>query len=510
MRMNGANTHRHIRRIFNAGCVLALTLAVFARPCAGQTAGTSVTNSDLAQRMQKLTDAMARTQAQLQESQRELQEMRREMADLLRELQPGVAVPDSAQAANEQSTSSLSAAVDDLRERQQVAESQIATHEQAKVETASKYPLRLHGLVLFNSFVNTGRVDDPVTPAFAIGGAGSTGGSMRQTILGIDAAGPHIAGAQSYADLDMDFDAGAASSYAVSLARLRTAHAGLHWTNTDAWFALDRSLLSPLLPSSLTSVAQPALSWSGNLWTWNPQLGATHRFALNESNEMRVQAAFIDAGDVPYSTSNSSAPAFLTPSTAEQSRWPGVEARVAWVAQDRDDTGNQLGISGYVAPHLVQWYRYDAWAASADGRLHLPRGLELSGSAYRGLALGGLGGGAYKDYAYAENPLTGAYYFRPLDNIGGWAQLKEKVSDRLEFNAAFGTDQIVAHQFRYYATATNIVQNLVANRTFTGNLIFRPSAWTLISLEYRHLASTPANGAAAESNVIGLAAGYSF
>ena len=524
MKGHRANTHRQLRRRVSTACaasVLGAVLAAcahsgFSQTTNDQPAASAASANDLAQRVQKLTDAMERTEARLEESQRELEQMRHELAGLLRELQPGTAATESTQVSAEQDASSLSTAVEDLRERQDIVESQIATHEQAKVETVSKYPLRLHGLVLFNAFVNTNRVDQSATPGIALGGAGSTGATMRQTILGLDAVGPHLFGAQSYADLDMDFAAtDDSSAYSVSLARLRTAHAGLRWTNTEAWFALDRSLLSPLTPASLTAVSQPALAWSGNLWTWNPQFGATHQFSLNESSSLRLQAALIDAGDAPYSIGNSTTGIYYPPNAAEQSRWPGVEAHIALVAPEtaapnRDDRGNMLGIGAYVAPHRALGYQYDAWVASIDGRLHLPADFELSGNLYRGLALGGLGGGAYKDYAYYEDPNTGGYYFRPLDGLGGWAQLKERLSERLEFNAAFGTDQIVAHQFRPYATGTTIAQNLVANRTFTGNVIFRPSAWFLFSLEYRYLQSTPANGASAASNIIGVAAGYSF
>ncbi len=514
MRMNAANIHRQSRREISAICaalLLSFASALSATYASGQTpAARPVDNAGLTQRVQKLTDAMARTEARLEESQHELEQMRHELTGLLRELQPEAASPESAQSVNDQSVSSLDTAAEGIRERQDVVESQVATHEQSKVESASKYPLRLHGLMLFNTFVNTNRVDQAATPGIALGGPGSTGASMQQTVLGLDATGPHLLGAQSSADLDVDFDGGTGSAYGGSLVRLRTAHARLSWANSEAWFSLDRPLLSPLVPSSLTAVSQPALSWSGNLWAWNPQFGASHQFALNNFDNLRLQAGLMDVGDAPYSSVSTMAQILPPPTAAEQSRWPGAEAHIALVAPDRDDRGNQIGIGAYIAPHRAFYSEYKAWAASVDGRLHLPAGLELSGDFYRGLALGGLGGGAYKDYAYYANPVSGEYYFRPLDDMGGWAQLKEKITDRLEFNEAFGTDQIVAHQFRPYASGTAIAQNLVANRTFTGNAIFRPSAYLLFSLEYRHLQSNPANGAAATSNIIGLAAGYSF
>jgi hypothetical protein len=53
-------------------------------------------------------------------------------------------------------------------------------------------------------------------------------------------------------------------------------------------------------------------------------------------------------------------------------------------------------------------------------------------------------------------------------------------------------------------------QNLARNQTFTGNVIYKPSAYLLFSLEYRHLESSPELEPSAESNIIGLGAGFKF
>ncbi len=106
----------------------------------------------------------------------------------------------------------------------------------------------------------------------------------------------------------------------------------------------------------------------------------------------------------------------------------------------------------------------------------LPARLEFSGSAYRGLGLGGLGAGGYKDFVYRIDPDTNGYYVRPLDDVGGWAQLKEKLTERVELNAAFGMDNVVAGQLRRYAVPGGTVyQNLARNRTYTGNVIYSPN-----------------------------------
>lgn len=500
----------------------------------------TTTQETLSQQIQNLTDAMARAQTQLEGSQRQLNEMRKQLSELQRQIAPSganaAAPASSAPAATPASPSSSSpgtpgdttAAIQDIRERQAMQESQIATHEQIKVESESKYPVKITGLLLLNSFVNTGAVDVAATPTLALPGSGSTGASLRQTVLGFDAHGPHLFGARSYADLRVDFDGSPASgssatSYSgyydasTTLLRLRTAHAGLQWKNTEAYFSLDHAILSPDAPTSLTAVAEPALAWSGNLWTWNPQVGVMHDLGVAGSRDLRLQAALIDAGDAPLTpmTTSSGASIARPPSGAEQSRWPGAEARVAFLgpAVSNNDERSHFGIGGYFAPHHSSLgYNFDSWAATLDTQFHLPARLELTGSVYRGQALGGLGGGAYKDFVYrVDMERPGRYYFRALDDVGGWTQLKERVSERFEFNAAFGMDNVFAQELRPYAvTGASIYQNLARNRTYTGNVIYSPSAYLLFSLEYRRLESSPVVGLPAQSNIIGLGAGYKF
>ena len=47
-----------------------------------------------------------------------------------------------------------------MREQQEAMQAEIKQHDQTKVETFSKYPLRLRGLILFNAFSNAGVVDN--------------------------------------------------------------------------------------------------------------------------------------------------------------------------------------------------------------------------------------------------------------------------------------------------------------------------------------------------------------
>lgn len=460
-------------------------------------------SSSVQQQMHQMAEAVAQAQAQVDASQQQLLELKQRMAALEQRL--GVDVVTTETPADK-----LASSIEELREQQALQQTQIATLDQEKLETQSKYPVKISGLILANGFVNTSRVDQAASPTSALGGAGSTGASLRQTVLGIDARGPHLAGAASRADLRIDFfGAGFQGGYTDTggLLRLRTAHAALDWEKTSAFFELDRPIVNPEVPTSLTAVATPALSWSGNLWMWSPQIGLSHEMDLGRSARVSLEGALIDVPDPPGSVQ------VMNPSTvslAELSRWLGGEVHFGIQgAPDREGSRPSIGVGGYISPHRTNdGSRFNAWAGTLDYRVPLPLRMEWSGGVYRGQGLGGLGGGAYKDYVYYEH---GASPYRPLDDVGGWTQWKERASERLEFNGAFGIDNAFSSELYGYTSANpTVYQTLARNRTFFANAIYSPSAYLLFSVEYRHIATGSVGAPSASSNVIGVAAGYKF
>lgn len=484
---------------------------------------TSPADPAVASEIRKLSAEVAGAQAQVEASQRQIGELQRRIAELETRLAAGGGAaplaamappaarttPPSMTTAKTREPVPRTGELEEIRERQEIQQAEIATHEQAKVESESKFPVKVTGMILLNAFVNTRGVDLTETPSISVPGGGTTGASLRQTILGLDARGPHVLGGRSRADVRVDFFGGASQgNYGDQggLLRLRTAHAAIQWKDTEVFAELDRPILSPNAPSSLTAVAQPALSWSGNLWNWVPQVGATHTRALGGATHLRLQGALVDVPDptIPGVTYTGKA------SGAELSRWPGMEARVALLGKT-DGTGAEMGVSGYFSPHrTVTNAKFNAWAGAIDYRLPLPARFELSGSAYRGLGLGGLGAGGYKDYVYRYE--TGEVYTRALDDVGGWAQLKQRTGTHLEWNAAFGIDNVFASELRPYAAAIGSAwyRNLARNRTFYSNVIYSPTAYTLFSFEYRRIQSMKIVGPASITNVFGLAAGYRF
>jgi hypothetical protein len=475
---------------------------------AQQTRDNPASATDTVQRqVDRLAEMVNREQAALESSQRQIEQLRQQVAELQGQL---VGTRQPPEQTTEEAVARLNADVENIRERQEVQQSQIATHEQDKVESASKFPVKVTGLILMNTFVNTGAVDVPPSPTWATGGSGTTGISLRQTVLGLDARGPHVFGANSDADVRMDFFGGVNQSGGYSqnggLARLRTAHAELAWDQTRAFFALDRPIVSPNTPSSLTAIAQPELSWSGNLWNWIPQIGAEHTLRLNPSSRISLQGAIADVPDPPSQPQITPAP---VASLAEQSRWPGSEARVGYARGDAL-TGLRVGVGGYFSPHKYnEYFSFDAWAATVDYRIPLFAHLESSGSFYRGLALGGLGGGAFKDYLYQQQNET--YIYRPLDDVGGWTQLKARANERLEFNVGYGLDNAFANEIRpFLLTSSTAYQSLARNATWFSNVIYSPTAYTLFSFEYRRIDSSYAIGLHSVADVYGVAGGYRF
>ena len=469
----------------------------------------------LAQQVAQLAAALDRQEAELAQSRSEILALRQQLAAIRSEA-ASVAAPLTADPANPSgaAAANLAQEVDALREQQEIEGTQLATHEQTKVDTASKYPLTLTGLILVNAFNNTGGVDQIAAPVLATGGGvGTTGISLQQTMLGLQARGPHLYGATTRADVSTDFfgggttATGSSGGYSVGgLLRLRTAHVDADWQHAHASLQLDRPILSPNVPTSLTAIAQPPLAWSGNLWNWVPQLAGGYNRPVGAASTLSVEAALVDVPDASTLYGATSGP-----SLGEQSRWPGSELRLGYAHGD-PSSGFRIGAGGYFSPHEMKGVlHYDAWAGTLDYRVPFARRFEASGAFYRGTALGGLGGGAYKDAVYSTL-LAGQYtYERPLDDVGGWAQLKARAGQRLQFNADYGLDNAFASELRpYVLPGSSIYATLVRNSTFFANAIYNPFAYTLFTVEYRRLDTTPATGSAFTSNVLGLAAGYKF
>jgi len=162
---------------------------------------------------------------------------------------------------------------------------------QTKVESGSKYRLRLSGMVLLNLFTNRGAVTtadlaDWVDGPDALGRANSTDLSLRQSQIGLEVFGPEVAGAKTRGDVQVDFAGGfprTVNGITAGLMRLRTGTIHLDWAHTSVVAGQDSPFFSALSPTSFATVAEPAFAYAGNLWTWTPQVRVEHRLTLTET-----------------------------------------------------------------------------------------------------------------------------------------------------------------------------------------------------------------------------------
>jgi hypothetical protein len=514
---------RHIRyHLLACLMVAALQTPLLAQSPAPAPAPSSTNDkhsAELEQKLEIISSALAVTHQQLQQSQQEIEQLREELAQIKKQLASPQPVPAESSGTESpvDSAKATAASIEALQEQQQTTEAQVKLHDQTKLESSSKYPVHVSGLILFNSFINRGNVDNIDLPEAALTnqgnttGNGSTGASLRQTILGLEGYGPRIAGARTSATVDLDFFGGLAyTSYATSAGtvRMRTASINLDWTYDSIQAGLVAPLISPLSPTSYAMVAEPGLAGAGNLWTWAPQLKYSHQIPLESGQRLQFELGLWDPPTAGYATNV----LFRLPSPGEASRQPAYESRISY-GTFTGERPFQLGLGGYYSRQsYTNNQSVDSWAVTGDWRIPIGSRFEISGEGYRGRALGGLGGGAYKDVLFGAYTSTGPNVYRGLNATGGWTQFKTNFTHSLEVNASFGLDNAFANDFHELVLppTTTATQLRARNNMIFGNLIYRPKTYLILSPEYRRIWTWPISGIANTADIFTLSAGYQF
>lgn len=399
-------------------------------------------------------------------------------------------------------------------EDQQLLAAKVDEHEQTKVSSGSRYHMQLSGIALLNVFSNRGAVDNIDLPGIALqrsqsDTAGTFGASARQTQMTLQVTGPVFAGAQTSGAVSADFFGGFPATpegVTAGLMRLRTARLALDWKNTSLVGGQETPFFSPLSPTSLVSTAYPSLAGAGNIWTWIPEVYVEHRFRLDQNSAMVFDGGFLDplTGEIPTAEYN------RTPTSGESTRTPAWATRIGWERKANQRT-TAFGIGGYFARQDWGFSRnVDAWAATADWDLPLGPWFSFSGELYRGQAIGALGGGEAPSVFFSGPQAAPDSRVTPVPSAGGWAQLKFRPVERFEFNTAFGEDQVFhsgIFRFPLIGAGSSPVRR---NQSGFVNVIYRPRASLLFSLEYRRLWTAQLGMASAQASQIGTAAGVVF
>ena len=517
------------------GSSVAQDAANRTQPASTESSHDSVSDSvrELREQVRELQAAVAGMRSDWQQARAETAELRRELDEVRAGTVPRNAVLRDAVAKSEMAIPEAVAGLQNgtpqdqnqdqrksehaasLDEEYQLLSGKVDDQYQTKVESASKYRVRLSGIVLMNLASNQGLVDSIDLPTLAYARpagqpGGSFGATLRQSEIGFEAFGPTVAGAKTTADLQLDLAGGfppVPNGINSGLVRLRTATMRMDWTNTSVVVGQDAIFFSPGSPTSFAMLAIPALSYAGNLWGWVPQIRVENRVALGDESSLIFQGGILDpvSGEVPGALpgAESGSGYYRQPGPGEASRQPAYGTRVGWT---RNVFGQPLrvGVGGYYSRQDYGFGRnVDGWAAMTDIELPLNQQFTLSGKLYRGRAVGGLYGAFGQSVLFSGNPESPGTQVQALNSIGGWAQLKYRPANKWEFNAAFGMDNPYASDLKYFQYPQSYGDAALArNQGSFVNMIYRPRSDLLFSAEYRHLTTyTISNGGNSASHL---------
>lgn len=470
--------------------------------------------------VQELSDQVRTLKAQQELAQAESAALRKELDAGKSQLSAISGQPGGIAAVQAGPTAVLSASTTEerlskLEENEQLQDAKISEQSQTKVESSSRYRVRMSGIVLFNMYANRGSVENQdfpqlATPADPLAGDGTFGGSLRQSQIGIQGFGPVIAGAHTSAQIQFDFAGGfpqTPNGVSFGLARLRTGTVRFDWDKTSLIAGQDTLFIAPLAPTSLATLAVPALAYSGDLWSWTPQVRVEHRFTVSDSSSLSVQGGILDS----LSGDDSPPSYYRYASWGETSGQPAYATRLAWTKEIHGQNLT-LGAGGYYGRQLWGYGRsVDGWAGTTDLTLPLGELFEISGQFYRGRATGGLGGGIGQSVLWVGSLIDPATRMFGVNSIGGWAQLKYKATTKLQFNGAFGQDNPFAHDLRAYGGNQGYYPSpLAKNQTVLVNSLYQPRSDVVLSLEYRRLKTFTLDSNANRANVVDFSVGYIF
>jgi hypothetical protein len=514
------------------GAAFAVAAMVFlhAHSVAQQTPAASATSSDAA--IRELQDQVRQLQTTLEAMREENTQSRAEMRQLRQDLQATRALleqpanvrrsdttPQVAHGTQENSSAAaenkppIEERVQKLEESTSLIGSKVDEQYQTKVETASKYRARLHGMILMNAFRNVGGSDNLDFPDYALPlshfvSQTTAGATLRQSQVGLEIFGPNVAGAKTSADIQFDFAGGfpvTGNGVNFGIVRLQTGNLRLDWERTSVVAGQDSLFLSPLSPTSFASLATPAFAFAGNLWGWIPQIRVEHRFSVSDRQTITMQAGVLDNLDWEFNNDLFE----RKPQAGEMSGQPAYGFRTAWSRPVQQHLLS-FGVAGYYGRQNWTWSRYvDAWAGMADWQIPILARLQLSGEFYRGRGIGGLGGGIGTSVVFSGSlpysPLRG------LDTAGGWTQLKFQLTPKIEFNGVVAQDDAFAGDIRGFGTDQNNGGLILGrNRGALGNVIFRPRSDLVLAAELRRLRTFPVYSNSNSLNQVNLALGILF
>ncbi|MBV8906373.1 MAG: hypothetical protein JOZ22_22265 [Acidobacteriia bacterium] len=453
-------------RALTAGwCRVAMGMAFVAAAGYGQETGSEAAKLD------QILQQLSQLREENQKLNQEMQDLRREVRDL-RSAKAPEEVPEH------------------LDEKLAVLNQRVEDLDTGKVGAAGHFPLQLSGLVLMNSYLYAGKTGGVDLPLAAMIGAGqqSAGATFRNTEIGILYSGSQgILGAQMAGELHLDFFGGTLNSQN-NLARIRTANISLNWGQRSLTFALDKPILSPRNPDSLSQLGVPPLANSGNLWLWQPQVRYEERFQFNESTGLQARVGVYQTNET---LAGLPAGVKLSPSR------PALQGRFEFFHDTGKGRRFEIAPGFHLSRSLAAGMSATAWAASVDWLIPLAPRVDWSGFAFRGQDLSGLGIAALHQGLILRNG-----YLLPVRTWGGWTQLTLHATGNIDLNLIAGLND----DFDRDLAANGVARNL----TYLANLRFRLAPNVALGPEAMQILTSYRQSGILHVNRYDLALGYFF
>ena len=365
---------------------------------------------------------------------------------------------------------------------------QVAELAEIKVESSSRMPIKVFGTIHTNAFANSATpnwMDSPnlVNLAPADGHAGSFSATLRQTRIGLLIDGPTLNGVRSNATVAMDFFGGVpgfATGQVMGLPRLLVAFARFEGQRTAVEVGQDHMILAPADPTSLASLAFPALFRSGNLYLRTPQVRLEQKFGSHLSVAGGIVAPI--GGDLAGEDYR-----FVPPTLGgERSQRPGVQARIAGLAGDRETSRHvDVGLSGHYGWERRSSGLVRSFASVVDFSVRRDL-IGAAGEFFVGDNIDAFGGAAGLD----------------ARTHGGWAELQLHPGARLSFAAGAGIDRLRGDP------PPTLPRH--RNRSAYGTTIFQLTPEVQASFEYHWLATQPGTGAERRNHHFDWVLAYKF
>ncbi len=355
-----------------------------------------------------------------------------------------------------------------LDERVSTTEQRVEEMAQSKVEASQKFPLKLTGTLLFNSYLN-GRAnggDQYPTVADSADNRNAGGASITQSIIGFLWNGPRIwGGGKVNGSLNLDLS-GRPANPVNHLMRLHIANLSIDWKNQSLTVGQDKPIFSPREPTSLAQVAVSPLTGTGNPWLWQPQIRFEQRFAVGENSGLRAQAGM-------YQTAEPTGNAGTAYSNSVASSRPALEGRFNLWHGFSQNARVEVAPGFHVSQTHVAGTSVASRLVSVDWMIQPLRKVQVTGLYYQGSNGGGLGGLRQGFALRYSNSYTAD--FVAIHTAGGWAQFSYQPTSRLSFDLYGGQESYPTRE---------LAQGMISrNLAYAGNAIFRLAPNVLLSFE---------------------------